>query len=217
MNLGRRRVLVNGIKLRADSLQEIALGESAAPISLTSESRKLLEVHSTQSSTSAGTSFEPFLVSTELTGAGQVGGRGRFYTKANVALGGWANALKAEIDFETSGRVTGLGSALVAEMTLPGATLSTGTYGVIEAELNCPASWAGTVPVSFLYLSAQGSTVGNFDDNGFLLDLAGVSAGGAHLYATGNAQAGNISGTLRVRVDGTTHYITLYDAAATTE
>jgi len=194
------------------------LGTSGTPLAHTSEASKAYEVHTTTSSTSGGTSYEYVLFSTELTGIGQVGGRVKAYTKTNVALGGWANAFKAEIDFQTNGKVTGLGSALVAEMTMPGSTPTGGNYGVLEIELNCPASFnAGSLQaLSFMYLSAQGATVGEFDDHGFLMNIQGITAGTTQLYQTGNTQAGNVSGSLKIKVLNATHYITLYDAEATT-
>jgi hypothetical protein len=180
----------------------------------TAHTDKFLNITNTQSSTNGSTSYEPLLMTTTLSGAGQVGGRAKFLLEvSNVALGGWANALKAEIDFNTSGSVTGLGSAFVAEMTLPAATLSAGTYGVIEAELNCPASWAGTVPVSFLYLSAQGSTVDNFHDNGYLMDIAGLGSATSGEIFQANTAA-DATHALRIRIDGVAYYIMLTNQGA---
>jgi hypothetical protein len=47
----------------------------------------------------------------------------------NVALGSWSNALKGEVTYGASGSTTGLGSSILAEMTLAAGT-TTGTYAV---------------------------------------------------------------------------------------
>lgn len=193
------------------------LGTSGTPLEHTAHGDEVYSVHVTTSSTSGASSYEPVSFNIELTGAGQVGGRVLFYTKTDVVLGGWANAAKAHMDFQDNGAVTGLGSAFVAEMTMPGSTPSGGNYGVYEAELNCPASFdAGSiVALSFLHLSAQGATVGEFDDHGFLMNVQGVSAGDGHLLQTGDTLA-TVAGSLRIKVGSTTYYLPLYDGQVTT-
>jgi len=91
----------------------LGLGTSSSRMALTYNGTKAMSVYTTTASENAGTSFEPVLFSTTLTGAGQVGGRVRAYMETNVALGGWANALKAEVSFGASGYVTGLASLSV--------------------------------------------------------------------------------------------------------
>jgi len=209
---------VGSISVASFSLVGSMVGTDAAPLAHTLVTEKGFQVHTTISSTNTGVSYEPVLFSTELTGAGQVGGRVRAYMKTNVKLGGWANAFKAEIDFQTNGSITGLASAFVAEMTMPGSTPAGGNYGVLELELNCPTNFdAGSiVALSFMHLSAQGAAVGEFDDHGLLMNVQGIAAESGHLYQTGTTQAGSVSGTLKVKVLDTIHYISLYDAEATT-
>jgi len=175
---------------------------------------KAISIYSTCASTNGSTSFEPVYISTVMTGVGQVGGRVRVNMETNVTLGGWANAFKALVDWKTTGKVTGLGSAICAEMVMQGgATGSGGTYGVVEIELVCPASWSGDVPVSFIYAQVSGDTKGNFDDNGFLINLVGVSSGAAHVfYDKGSAITGDIVGWLRVKTPSGTQYLPLYDS-----
>lgn len=176
---------------------------------------KAISIYSTCASTNTSTNFEPVYINTVMTGAGQVGGRVRVNMETNVTLGGWVNAFKASVDWKTTGKVTGLGSAICAEMTMQGgATGSGGTYGVIEIELVCPASWSGSVPVSFIYAAVSGATKANFDDNGYLLNLIGVTSGSAHLwYDKGSAiTTGDASEWLRVKTPGGTRYLMLYDS-----
>jgi hypothetical protein len=167
----------------------------------------------TNSATSGSTSYEPFLLTTTLTGAGQVGGRAKFKTTFSAALGGWANALKAEVAMDTDGSVSGLGSAFVAEMTMPAAALALGTYGVVEVELNCPTTWSGTVPVSFFYLSANGNTVDNFHDYGYLFDIQGLGSATTGEIFQANTAA-DATHALRIRIGATPYYIMLTSTGA---
>ena len=189
----------------------LALGSSGSPISLAAGAPKQT-LYATSSSTNGSSSVESFLVYTTMTGAGGVGGRARFYMTANVALGGWSNALKAEVVYGASGRTTGLGSAFCAEMTLSAGT-SSGTYAPLEIELNLGSGALTGTATAFMYLSAQGADVGTFDDNGFLFILAGVSSGSAHLWYDhqGTAPA-NVEEWLRVKTPAGTRYLPLYNA-----
>ena len=56
-----------------------------------------LDITTTSDSTNGSSSVEPVLVSTTMTGAGGVGGRAKFLTTINAALGAWSNALKGEV------------------------------------------------------------------------------------------------------------------------
>jgi len=139
---------------------------------------KAISIYSTCASVNASSSFEPVLINTVMTGAGQVGGRVRVNMETDVALGAWANALKASIDFSTTGSVTGLGSAFCAEMTMMGQAMpASGNYAVAELELICPENWSGSNVVAFIHAqvgAAASNTSANFVTNGFLLDLTGM-------------------------------------------
>lgn len=209
-----------GMKIKAISFSPVAgkpainIGDSTtAWTALYTD--KAISIYSTCASTNASTSFEPVYISTVMTGAGQVGGRVRVNMETNVTLGGWANAFKALVDWKTTGKVTGLGSAICAEMVMQaGATGSGGQYAVQELELVCPTSWSGAVPVSFIHAQVSGATKGNFDDNGFLMNLVGVTSGSAHLwYDKGSAvTTGDASEWIRVKTPGGTRYLMLYDS-----
>lgn len=185
-------------------------GISGNPRVCTYNGNKVIAIYTTCASTNASTSFEPILFNTVMTGAGQVGGRVRVNMETNVALGGWANAFKASVDWKTTGKVTGLGSAFCAEMTMQGgATGSGGTYGVMEIELVCPTSWSGTVPVSFIYAAVSGATKANFDDYGYLLNLTGVTASSGHLFQENTTVTGSTH-SLRIKIGSTDYFIPLH-------
>lgn len=171
-------------------------------------------ITTTSASTSGSTSVEPLLVSTTMTGAGGVGGRARFYMTTNVALAGWSNALKGEVTYGASGKTTGLGSAILAEMTLSAGT-NAGTYAPIEVELNLGSGALTGTNTSLMYLSVNGADAATFDTNGYLFTLAGVTAAANKMFAaTGGAvDANELTHGLRVKIAGSDYYIPLATAA----
>ena len=170
----------------------------------------------TSNSTDGGTSVEPFVHNTTMTGAGGVGGRARFELDTNVALGSWANALKAQTEFGAAGSVTGLGSAFVAELTLSAGTAS-GNYAPLELELNLGTGALTGTASALVYASVNGLDAGTFDTNGFFLNLAGLTAGASNTFRTGLTAATINAATtaaLRVKIGATTYFIPLATATA---
>jgi hypothetical protein len=170
----------------------------------------------TSDSTDAGVSVEPFVHNTTMTGVGGVGGRARFELDTNVALGGWANALKAQTEFGATGAVTGLGSAFVAELTLSAGTAA-GTYAPVEIELNLATGALTGTETSLVYGSVNGADAGTFDTNGHILSLNGLTAGANNVFRTGlTAATVNAATTaaLRVVIGGVAYYIPLATATA---
>jgi hypothetical protein len=173
----------------------------------------LLTVTTSSASTSGSVSVEPVVVSTTMTGAGGVGGRAKFLTTINAALGSWSNAVKGEVVYGASGSTTGLGSAVLAEMTLSAGT-SAGTYAPIEIELNVPSGAATGTLTSFIYASMQGDGVATMDTNGRFINLAGVTAGAGKMWKTGST-LGTAAGGLRCRIAGTDYWLPFYAAEPT--
>ncbi|MBR9679208.1 MAG: hypothetical protein GON13_02990 [Nanoarchaeota archaeon] len=204
--------IVADTKVQITSLQS-HFGSSGTPIVLTAGS-PTYALYTTNAGTSGSTSAESFYVKTVLTGAGQVGGRGRFHMTANVALGGWSNALKAHVEYGASGSTTGMGSALLAEMALSAGT-SSGTYAPLESELVLGSGASTGTSTSFLYCNIGGADVATFDTNGFLFEIgAGVTQGSGKFFdSTVNTAGAQIDHTLKVKVDGSTMYIPLMDNA----
>jgi hypothetical protein len=165
--------------------------------------------------TSTGTAtFNASTTEVTMTGAGGTGGRTLFQLNTNVALGSFSNALKAEVVYGASGRTTGLGSAFVAEMTLSAGT-SAGTYAPVEIELNLGTGASTGTASSLMYASVNGAGKAAMDDNGYVLNLAGVTAGASKLFAN-NGSIGNvdeITHGLKVRIAGADYFILLATAA----
>jgi len=181
-----------------------------------------LDITTTSASTSGSSSVEPVLVSTTMTGAGGVGGRAKFLTTINSALGSFSNAIKGEVVYGAAGKTTGLGSAVLAEMTMSAGTAD-GTYAPVEIELNLPDSAATGTKTSLIYASVNGADKATFDTNGAIVNLAGVTAGAAKAVATPGAtfaatDAGvdlggaNIRG-LKVLIGGAEYYLLAVPAA----
>jgi hypothetical protein len=172
-----------------------------------------VNITTSSASTSGSTSVEPLSVSTTMTGAGGVGGRAKFLTTINAALGGWSNAVKGEVVYGASGRTTGLGSAVLAEMTLSAGT-SSGTYAPLEIELNMPAGAVTGTLTSLIHASVQGAAVGTFDTGGRFFNLQGVTAGAGKIWVTGTT-LGTAAGGLRCRIGTTDYWLPLYAAQPT--
>ena len=180
-----------------------------------SASTQPLTVTATSASTSGSSSVESMLVSTTLTGAGGVGGRARFALAANAALGGWANALKAVTTFGSTGAVTGLGSALCAELALSAGTTA-GTYAPIEAEIVMAETAKSGVATSFLFANVGGHATGitEFLHNGYLFELGETcTIDTSHIVAASAVTDINSTHAIRIRVAGTTLYIPAHTAA----
>ena len=185
---------------------KIVAGTSGTPLDLsTTATNKAIAIYTTSASTNGSTTVLPAYVNATMTAAAGVGRALEAYLKVDdVALGAWSNALKGYIDFNDSGSVAGLGSAICAEMKMPaGAMPGSGTYGVMELELDCPTTWSGTNPVSFVYAEVSGNTAANFDDNGYLLNLQGLTDGDGHLL---------YDPTLKIKVGTGTKYLVMSDA-----
>ena len=135
--------------------------------------------------TSTGTAtFNASTTEVTMTGAGGVGGRTLFQLNADAALGSFTNALKANVVYGATGSTSGLGSALVAELTLSAGTTS-GTYAPLEIELNAPTSASTGTRTSFIYASAQGTNVTAVDTNGVFFNLQGLTAGAGKMLVAG--------------------------------
>jgi len=196
-----------GISITSTSTTAVALYSSGTPMTVTDSTYAVVKAYATSPSTHASNSVQPFLFNTVMSGAGGVGGRMRVNMETDVALGGWANALKASVDLKTSGGATGLLSVSCHELTMAGSAGVNGTYTILETELVCPASWTNTSPVSVLYFNATGATAANFDTYGYLFDINGVTSAENKIFFI-NATAA-VAASLRIKVNGTPYYIML--------
>lgn len=200
----------------ASASKAVVLGSSKEIATITTATITNLvtsDVAMTVSSATVG-NVEPFNLDTTLTGVGATGGRAKFTLTTDVALGGWSNALKAQVTYDDGGRTTGLGSAFCAEMTLSAGT-SAGNYALFEGELNLATGALTGTATSLFYLSINGDDAATFDTNGYLLNIQGVT-GSENKFFDNAAEIGNvdeITGGLRIKIGSSDYYILLASAA----
>lgn len=190
-------------------------GTSDSPLSYTAGA-PAFTLYATNAGTSGSTSAEPFYVKSTLTGAGQVGGRSRFHCYSNVASGGWINALKAYMEFGSSGRTTGLASALCAEIYMP-ATNAAGSYCCLEAEMYVPASAVTGSTTSFIYMNVDGDStaITSFNTNGYLFQLgSGVADTSGGLFDVVNADDIDATAALKIKIANTDYFIPISTTSA---
>jgi hypothetical protein len=213
LNLGTGNGIKTAINIGTGSgANGINIGGAASTTTVTGT----LLVNSTSTSTDGATSVQPIKMVSTMNGTGGVGGRALFeMDDATHVLGGWANALKGYTNFGTTGSVTGLASAINAEMQLPAKTLTGGNYAPLEMELDLQASGTtGGTPVSFMYANASGdsTSVTDFDTTGYVMNLNGLGAAGtSKIFETTSATAATYK--LRILVNGTPYYILMTSAA----
>jgi hypothetical protein len=191
---------------------QITVATSGAPMAITASTYGFTVFTTTSVTTGDVTSS---MITHSFTGAGACGWALKVVANVtDVALGAYANAGYFYLDLKTSGSISGLGTALCAELVMMGSAMpGAGTYGGIEIEIGCPTSWTGTNDVSFLYCNAYGATVGNFDDYGFFATLAGLTTGAAHLWYDHQGTApSNVQEWVRWKTPAGTRYMPLYDA-----
>lgn len=127
-----------------------------------------------------------------------------------VRMGTYANAIVGKISMTTTGYVTGIAGVICAELGMPSTAPAggTGTYTCFEAEINMAS--VTSVPVSALYVSVWGTQAGSFDDNGYIMDISGLTKATAHCFQDNNNTA---TQALRIRVNGVKYYILLSDTS----
>lgn len=189
-------------------LAKVDIGSSGTPLVLTAGT-PIVDIYSTCASTSGSTSAQPFYLKSTMTGAGGVGGRAHFHLYSNVALGGWANAIKASTEFGASGRITGLASGICSEVTLS-AGCTQGTYTCFEGEMVLGTGAVTGTSTSFMYFNVSGAAAATFDTNGVLFELGtGFTSGSGKFWYDNTANAADEF--IKVRTESGVRYLALSD------
>lgn len=192
-------------------------GSSASPTSYTAGT-PLVSIYAT-SSNATSTNAEPFYVKSVMTGAGGYGGRTRFHAYTNVALGSNFMGLKSQTEFGSAGSCAGLATGFCAELCMPNADITSkgGHYYALEVEYVSGGSSLTTngtgCQAGFIYMNQSGDDDGDFDDNGYLFKLDGLTADSGHLYDT-DASSASGDATLKVMIGSTVKYLLLADDAS---
>lgn len=191
----------------------IAIGASGAAMAFTAATQRGMSSYITSDVTSGNIvsmSINQTLTSASATNTTELS---QFILTSDVQVGNWANAVLGKIDFSTNGYVTGLAGVFCAEIDLPNSsTGGAGTYSCYEAEINCPASYEGNAPIHVFQINAWGAGVTEFDDNGYLFDLTGVSSGATSMWYDNQKAAPAVEEFIRVKTPSGVRYLALYDA-----
>ncbi len=187
------------------------VGTSGAPLTLT-VGTPFFSLYSTTADAGTGNA-EPFYVKNTLTGAGAYGGRSRFDLVVNAAAGNYVNALKAYTSFGASGRVTGMASALCAELALSAGT-TPGSYAALEAELVAATGDPVGASTSFLYCNAGGTgSTTVIDAQASLFYFGPQLSAGANGFIDTDITAVTAYGGIRCKMpDGSIKYLLLVSA-----
>ncbi len=199
-------------------LAGMVIGTTGTPLVVT-EAVPRVSMYFTSASTDGGTSVEPIYVKSTLTGAGAVGGRSRFHTYTNAALGTWVNAIKGYMEFGATGSTSGLASAVCGELLLSAGT-TPGTYAPIESELVADSAVTTGAATAFFYCNIGGSnSTGKttINTNGYLFYLGGGVVDTANgLFDTINADDIDACAALRIKIGATDYFIPLSTSIAFT-
>jgi hypothetical protein len=208
----------SGISISGAATQQLLLTSTIAEKALTINSTNQTVTPVTITSTSAVISAAYITAMTSnltVTGASAVNmiEAGQFVLNSDVQMGNWANALCAKIDMSTNGYVTGLAGVVCAELQLPSAGVlgGAGTYTCFEAELGMDGVSNGA-PVSAMAINVWGAQTADFDSNGYIIDLAGVTVGAGKVFQANTAA--DATHALRIRIGGVPYYIMLTNVGA---
>jgi len=132
---------------------------------------------------------------------------------SNVALGTFANAIVGRVDLSTSGEVAGLIGAICAEVNMPSTDAPAGgEYAAFEAEFNMAGASAGGRPVIVTEINVWGTGAAEFDTNGLLFDITGVTSGSGKFYYDNTSNAADAF--VKCRINGAVYYIPLSDSGS---
>lgn len=195
----------------------IGNGTSAFPLTNASADKSFIDFR-VKSTSATGTTrglYQRLYLS-----AGAGGEAGRFFTTVeNNTPVDTCNGVHTSLNFGSSaGNISGLGTALRGTVHVPGRSLG-GTVAALQAEFYGDAAngaIGGTASFLRCVLDGDASAKGSFDDNGFLMDIQGATAGAAHVFRTGlTASTINAATTcaLRIKVGATTYFIPVATAA----
>lgn len=187
--------------------RKLNVGFSDSPILLDTYAIRAVELYTTCASTNTTNSTKAVVFNSTMTGVAGVGRCMEVNLDTNVALGTWANALKANVTCNTSGKATGLLSVICAEMTMPTTGTGAGTRAIYEAEVTCPATWTDTMFTSIFYIGTSGATKTNFDTTGLLFEINGVATTSAGFFYLADLTVSKADGLLRCRINGTIYYM----------
>ena len=185
-------------------------GTSTTKRTLAAAANHVIEIYTTTPATT-GTICSAYINQTH-TGIGAIAEAFTSIITTNVALGSWANAIFAKLDFQTVGKVTGLGGVICAELTMAGGAVSQGTYCVYQSEINLPTNYNSGVPLHVMQINVWGAQKADFDTYGKLFEITGITSNNTGFWKDGTMTAQDAQETIKVKTPGGIRYIALYDS-----
>ena len=163
------------------------IGTSADPATTSTAGKVFFEYRCQSTATSGDNRF--LYMRYELNGTG--GGEClRAFTKVTASVG-TARGAHISLDVSTDGAISGLGVGVAAQLLLPGEAGVSGTWACVNAEIFTVASTTvGSITSLSMFragVSGDATAINNIDDDGFFLELFGITA------ATGNIIDTNIT------------------------
>lgn len=200
---------VIGFVMFQDNYHPIQLGTAQLPITLEA-GQKVVDIHTLATVVE---NVEAFTMEMVMSGIGATGGRAKFQMSTEVALGGWANALKAVIDFGAAGSVTGLGSAFCAELVAAVAPFPAGYYSALEAEIVMPTGAVSSsgAPLSYLFCGLNGTDKQAFLDGGYFLTMTNMGVASGDIFYVNTTTA-----TLKCLIDTVEYFLQFHKVEAAT-
>lgn len=212
--------MATGVKRIADRLHWISAnhgvlggGSNSYPLTLRDYTKKGFEFYFTSPETDASNSVRPLYMKTVMAGAAGVGGRAEFFMYTNVALGAWSNALKGIVEYGATGKTTGLGSAVCAELTLSAGTVD-GNYAPLELELNLGTGAATGTKTALIFMSVNGAGIAAFKSAGYLFILNGPTDTANGMFDATDVNDPDFTHALRIDINGTDYFIGLSTSVA---
>ena len=206
--------VTTGLNITGTMAMGMSIGKDGTIMDLrTAAGNRGINVWTTSGSTSGSTSVRPIFMKHVSTGIGGVGHRAEFHHYTNVALGGWANALKGYMECGASATTTGLMSAVNCELKLPGATII-GTYAPLEVNLVASASGTGfnvqNVSLAYMRASGDSTALAAWQTDGYIFDIWGLGSAASSSILQENTD--QPTHALRIKIDDTKYYLLMTTA-----
>ena len=209
MATGEKRI-ADRLKWIGNTPGMIEGGTSTVPLEIKTHENIPVKLYFTSASADASHSVESIYLKTTMTVAAGVGGRARFHLYTNVKLGGWCNALKGYSEFGSAGGVTGLASAVCAEISMPNAAQSGGTFAPLESELIMNTSSNCAAGTALLYMAVSGAGIAAFKADGYLFILDGPTDTANGMFDASAVSGVDSTHALRIRINGTPYFIPIH-------
>lgn len=147
-------------------------------------------------------------------GAADGGGESlRSFTTVKNVVASTAHGAHISLNFDATGKVSGLGVASRSTLHIPNDGTMAGTMAAIQAEIWSDGSLSdpvGATELSFIRVVAGGDADGiaDVEDDAFLFSLQGFTANSGNMVRT--AAPAGLAASVRVKVGETTYYLPLY-------